>query len=81
MKTKLQINRVDAMSVAASLALSRPQEYYDDWSDKTYLTDRKITRTNPIIGQFVYQANAIDIDPIADAVKVATEWGESWSKP
>jgi hypothetical protein len=32
-------------------------------------------------GEFTYQANAIEIDPIADAVKVATEWGESWSKP
>lgn len=32
-------------------------------------------------GGFVYQANAIDIDPIADAAQVATEWGSNWGKP
>jgi hypothetical protein len=29
-------------------------------------------------GGFVYNANSIEIDPIADAVQVATEWGQSW---
>jgi hypothetical protein len=29
-------------------------------------------------GGFTYRANAIEINPIADAVQVATEWGQSW---